>query len=341
LPLVITRPQLPIQRGKASPATVPSCSPESFSQGLKRDMADKGLTGSLAMVQRLLKVWARLPEHLGLLKVIKGATTRQLLAVYPRIAYRYSLPYLSEQFAWSERVRMMKAHYSLLNQVHGAKFFEQVLGRGFDLHTWSIAGRQFRLAMQGPCLVSRHREGDLCLVIQMDGQVLYRLAFSVIPTDVVDLPAAQSRGASPLALYVGHVQGKAGQIDRMREATGLCHDVAQQDLLMSALGGLAAAWGINRVVGVRDQSNLSQAYIAQSAASFQYESFWARYHAVLTEQGHHAMSLPFAEKPITEIAAKHRRRTLTKRQFKQSLAESVQQAVTQALSRSPILAPMR
>jgi uncharacterized protein VirK/YbjX len=327
LPLAIPRAQLPHDKVQAARGAAPKGWHESLSQGLKRDMADKGLGGSVDMVLRLLKVWMHLPAHLSWLKVIQGPTTRKLLAVYPRLAYRYSLPYLAAQFDWDQRLEMMKAHYGFLNKVHSPAFFEQVLSRGVTLQEWSTEGRRFRLALQGPCLVSRHREGELCIAFQMDGALLYQLSFSVIPTSVIDLAEDQARGASPLALYVGHVQGKSGQLANMREAASLCHDVAQQDILMSALAGLAKAWGINRVLGVRDSANLSLDHISQSAATFEYAPFWSRYHAVVTPEGHHAMSLPFAEKPITDIAAKRRKRTLTKRQFKQALTDAVAQSL--------------
>jgi uncharacterized protein VirK/YbjX len=332
LALAIPRAQRPLNRGCSSPTTTRTGEQETFSEGLKRDLADKGWAGGIEMALRVLKVWMRWPAHLAWLRAIQGPTTRKLLDIYPRIAYRYSLPYLASQFAWDERIQMMTAHYHFLNRVHDASFFEQVLGRGFGLHQWSVDGHAFQLALHGPCLTSRHREGELGLSIQMDGQLLYKLAFSVIPVDLIDLTPDQRAGASELAVYVGHVQGKAGQIDRMREAAGLCHDVAQQDLLMSALAGLAAAWGINRVVGVSDDANLSLAHIARSAASFQYGPFWARYNAVSTTQGHHAMCLPFTDKPITDIAAKHRKRTQTKRQFKQSLSDAVRQVVVGLLT---------
>ena len=50
------------------------------------------------------------------------------------------------------------------------------------------------------------------------------------------------------------------------------------------------------------------------------------------EGGHHLISLPVAEKPLSEIAAKHRKRTQRKREFKRQVAAASQQAFRSVLA---------
>lgn len=127
-----------------------------------------------------------------------------------------------------------------------------------------------------------------------------------------------------VAIYnVGQVQGYPGQFAAIRSATHACHDVAPPDMLMHALFGLACTLDIHMVAGVGLENCLSFQRLLQRETCFNYAKFWARYMAQRTERGHHMVTLPLAEKPLEQVNANHRRRTVLKREFKRQVAAAV------------------
>jgi uncharacterized protein VirK/YbjX len=301
--------------------------------GLSEDLRKRGPMESLRTAARLFGVMLRYPAHQAWMKVIGGPATKKVLDVYPRIAYRHSTSYLFSGLSWAQRLELLKAHYAFLNREHDARFFNKVLDGGLDLRRWVADGHEFSISLSGPCTVSHHREGELTLAFNMSGVALFKLAFSVVPASGIALDDEQKLGCSERMIYVGQVQGMLGQFDLISQATKLCLAIAPQDLLMSALAGLAQAWGINRVLGVRADRHLSAGSLMRPPRSFDYTAFWERYHARPCASGHHVMCLPFDEKPIEQIAAHHRNRTLKKRQFKRSVSSDIAVVIEQWRSR--------
>src|SRR5690606_28574972 len=111
-----------------------------------------------------------------------------------------------------------------------------------------------------------------------------------------------------------------------------CQDIAPPDLLMSAVAGMAGALGIRMIGGVGIEHSISSESIQQSNMSFDYTAFWDRYQGKKTTGGHHLIALPFPEKPIQAIAAKHRKRTLLKREFKHQITASALDCVSRLVS---------
>lgn len=295
--------------------------------GLKRDLSGKSLAGMLDGLRRLAGIALNYGAHRRLMKVLHAEHTKGILRQVPRTAYRYTLPYLSGNFTRATRLMLLMAHYRFMNDRLGAHFCQGIL-RG-DLTPWheQLQGHRFALRVSGPCAVSGHREGELTFTLKMDGHDLYKLSFSIVPASVLSLPSGSAPPRHGHTLYIGRVQGVAGAFDHIREATKACHDIAPPDLLMAAVAGMAAALGIEIVAGVGIEHSISSESIQQSNMSFDYTSFWDRYQSHKTADGHHLITVPFAEKPIQAIASKHRKRTLLKREFKRQITDATQACV--------------
>ncbi len=292
-----------------------------------REWRERGLNGLWLALLRLGGVLMHLPEHLRLVRVLSHPASRDVAAYFPRLAYRYTLPYLSMQFARDQRYDMLLAHYTALNQRFTPSFMPCVLAGA--VHVWraNMDGHELTVSFKGPCLRTRHREGELTLVMQVDDVAVFEVSFAFVPAAAVSGSPSRPGGQAELVIYVGRVQGLPGQYERIRQATKLCGEVAPPDVLMAGLAGLARALGIHQILGVDNDSNISHETIRRSRTSFEYAEFWGRYNARFIEGGHAVMDLPFAEKPLTDIAARHRKRTLLKREFKKTLADQVQAAM--------------
>lgn len=294
---------------------------------LRSKLDEQGVGGALSAVWRLCGVLWTWRQHQELVTVIDQPRTRVLRVAFPRLAYRYTLPYLSTSLAWAERRVALQSHYAFVNQVFDVDFSDRVLNDLLEIWSHQIEGEHFSISVQSLCPVTRHREGELTLCFKMAGVPLYKLSFSIVA--LAELPrsalAFTAVGAMH-ALYVGRVQGLTGGLESLRRATVLLGDIAPQDLLMSAMAGLAAALHIDTVIGVSDATCVSRDLIARSGSSFCYDQFWARYGSQRVDGGDHLMTLPWVERHIGEIAAKHRKRTQRKRDFKRQVLTSCEQA---------------
>jgi uncharacterized protein VirK/YbjX len=220
---------------------------------------------------------------------------------------------------------MIEAHYQFVNEFYGPRFFADVLNDGVILWKEVIRGRSFSIRLSGPSIDPAHREGDMALVFWIDDLLLYKVAFSVIRTGLLKRHGKGTPSETERAIYVGQVQGAYRHMTELREATKLCRDIAPQDILMSGLAGLTDAWRIDRMYGVHSDLHLCAQRRPVSLTEFDYCAFWERYRGSLTAEGHYLIPLPYRHKPLEQIASKHRKRTVLKREFKKRVQEAVAQ----------------
>ncbi len=279
---------------------------------------------------RILGVLARPDMHWRVVNAVRGAHTRPILATFPRVVYRYTLPYLSSVFGRRTRAQIFLQHYGFLNARLRPEFFQKVLDDTLVLWSTNLDGHSFSLTLAGPC---PDREGELTLRFKMDGTTVYRLAFSVLGAALVGRPDEAVPVAPGKVLYVGQVQGCKVGFDLIRQATKICLDVAPPDLLMAALFGVAEAWHISTIAGVAYEHCLTLDKLKKLEARFDISAFWDKYRAPRNLQGHHVLNLPFVDKPISEVKANHRGRTLAKRGFKAQVSQAC------AASLAPMVLP--
>jgi uncharacterized protein VirK/YbjX len=273
--------------------------------------------------------------HRRWLKIIGGDATRRILAVEPRTAFRHSSKYLFAGLPWKDRIALMSGHYAFLNRVHDAKFFDTVITpQGLQLWQHETDDGRMTIVLLGP---PHHREGDLRLHFRLNGTTVFKLAFSVVPArffeDASDDTAKGSASGSHV-LYIGQAQGVPGQLDAIRAATKSCYDIAPPDLLMAALAGLAHAWGITRFLSAGAEIHHSAEKLSRSTHAFDYAAFWMHFQAVLLPSGHYAIEVPFPQKPITQIVARHRKRALVKRAVKLALCTEVSADIARWMHRA-------
>jgi uncharacterized protein len=305
--------------------------PATWQAAVQGKLARQGELGLVGSIKRMLSVARHPVQHLQWLAVMRGDASQRVVTAYPRILFRYTLPYLASSIGRTERLSILKTHYGFVNAKLGKAFFDHVLDDRLCVWRHRVDGHELSVHMTGPCMVTVHREGELTLNFRLDGQTLCRLAFSVAPAHAFASCLSGSQAVSPLVLYVGQVQGSSGTFEAIRQATKLCSDIAPHDMLMAALVGLSQAWGVSHALGVHTDQHICADKFAREGGGFDYNGFWDRYGAQRTAQGHHLMNLPFADKPLSLIAAKHRGRTRVKRALKQALATEVMQTLEHRL----------
>lgn len=292
---------------------------------LGKDLLAGNVSGLLNGLGRLWQIAWHFQDHLRLLDVLRSAHVRDIFRQEPRLAYRYTLPYLASNFDRGTRLELLMAHYRFMNERLGAMFCQGVVQGSLVPWRAEQQGHDFSIHVSGPCASTGHREGELTLTLRMDAADVYKVSFSIVRAESLSLAHVPAQEAH--TLYIGRVQGTVGAFEQIRTATKACHDIAPPDLLMAAVAGVAGALGIGRIMGVGIEHSISSESIKRSDMSFDYTAFWDRYMSCQTADGHHLMHLPFPEKAIQSIAAKHRKRTLVKREFKRQIAESTQACI--------------
>jgi uncharacterized protein VirK/YbjX len=315
-------PVLPLPSGlPAQPAGVAS----SVWTRLRREVNERGVQGVWNLLALYAGVCLHYRQHQQWLTMLEREPGREAARHYPRLAYRYTLPYLSTAFDRRQRHEAMMAHYALVGDRFRPGFSAWVCQSEAELWGLDAEGHRVSVRLHGLCARSRHREGELTLSLRLDGEVLCNLSFSFVPWALV--MGAPSKGpeaqATDCVPYIGRVQGEPGRFDRFRLATRLCQDTSPVDVLLRCLGGMAQALQAPLIAGVDSAHSISHQSLQSRDAGFDYASFWERLGAQPLGQGHHCLTWPAQDKPLEQIAAKHRQRTLRKRQFKQGVSQQV------------------
>lgn len=246
-----------------------------------------------------------------------------LIDRHPHLPFKYlSRLYLAHGLTTSVRAAVLAHHYRFLHAALDQGTIHAVLAGGTRLWEEELAGSHFRIVL-GYAAYAKN-EGELTLFFQVGDDTIYHLAFSVVPGRLLGLP-------SPHALLVTRFQGLLGGFEKIRLATKAMHEVTPQWALFSALQGVARAWGVADLTGIRACRQVCNRSDDPAAFAAAYDRFWETLGAsrIAADYFHVPADLP--EKPIEAVRQKHRSRTLLKRGFKVGIAASVCEALRAAL----------
>jgi uncharacterized protein len=273
-----------------------------------------------------LPVLLNIPGQLVYVRLIREPHALPLSTRYPRLAYKWLGKSLSLDFSARTRLRIGLSHYQYLRD----RTPPHLLGRLFDqpkvLWEEVVDAHCFRIVLSFPR--PDDQEGDLALSFEMDGLPVCMTSFVFCQGSLLGLDAGP-------VIFVARMQGGAGRFEQVRVATQTCMAIVPADLLMGALGGLAEAFGVQRLVGVQTLHQVSRVLKVGAPPFFDYDGFWSSYGSTRSADGLHLMPLPYPEKPIDQIRCKHRSRTRRKREFKCRLAATVLQNCRQCICVRP------
>ncbi len=230
---------------------------------------------------------------------------------HPSFAFKYlTRDYLARGLTVAERASCFLHHYQRMVAALPEALFRQTLHEDIPLHEISEGDYCFALTMG----LSRpyDEEGELSLNLRVDGEIVFVLAFTIVPGSVVQSPAHE-------VLLVTRLQGVKGAYTQIAAATKTLHDVAPGALLLAALQGLGDALGISEIAAVSAARQSS--YNEDSAAAFKkaYDDFFAEVGMTNQATGFYRASLPLQGKPLSCIKHGHKLRTREKRAFKQQI----------------------
>jgi len=149
----------------------------------------------------------------------------------------------------------------------------------------------------------------------------------------------------PHTVLIGNVQGpslKDDGLDRIRDVTHAAHGMRPPHLLVHTLRVLATHWGATRLQGIDPENHVKGRWnLRDRRLGFDYRAFWQEHEAVRAADGHWAMSLATALRPLEEVPTK--RRAMYRRRY--AMLEALQLAVNtladprHAVPALPVTAP--
>ncbi|MBS0252778.1 MAG: DUF535 family protein [Proteobacteria bacterium] len=272
----------------------------------------KGIRRSLRSSAKLLFNLKSLWELVG---ILHEPNSIALARRHPGLIYKYQSHYLARSFSRSQRKAILKFHYEFMGKAVNARFYTRLMAGNIEL--WRSAEDQelVTISLRVP---EFGREGDLSLILEIDGKQIYELSFTIIPGSVVGIPASS-------AMFIARVQGRKGRFDEIKRAIKICRDVSPPYLLMAAAEGIANDLRIGFAVGVGNGDQVSR------HKTFDYTSFWGTLLCRKAGGRFYILPLPMSGAPLEQCNPSHRRRTRLKREFKVGLSQVVEKAFLREL----------
>jgi uncharacterized protein VirK/YbjX len=272
---------------------------------------------------RFLKGCAsKILKQFEILRIVSSPMLFGLVRRAPILPFKYlAKGYLARGLTVKERASCLAHHYRRLKAKVPASIVSQVLYRDITLLQRQTPNGLYKviLGFEGHAV----REGELFLHLRVDGSTIFVLQFTVIPGWVVKSKVSD-------VLLISRLQGMKGCFPQIHQATKAFNDVAPSALLLSALQGIAEAYGVQEMAGVCATRQFS--HCDEYAESFkrQYDDFWLDIGADRATDIFFSSPLPPREKPLMLVNNGHKARARKKRAFKQQIATEVSQLFVHA-----------
>ncbi|MGI4832002.1 MAG: DUF535 family protein [Janthinobacterium lividum] len=276
-----------------------------------RDLSYQPGLLQLKCLFRYCQARLRYEEFQQMRQLIAALPLEALLQLQPRFAYKYLGYYTAVSFPRRARLAAILHHYRFLAAVVRQDFFSVVAEQPV---IWQdlVATEEFSIRLSYPLL--GWYEGELSLHFFCNATLLQMITFVIVPGTLIG-------AAAPHTLLVGQVQGTKDR-QALQQATKSLHDITPATLLIQAAYGLAMALRITHAAGVSSQEQLRY---GGPTCYFNYDAFWQQFRAERLNNRLYLLDIHAPDKPLGEIKAKYRPRTLRKRAYKQQLRAAIAQ----------------
>lgn len=269
-------------------------------------------------------ITTELINYVKLLSVMTRPGTRDLTKRYPKLINKFFGTYLHLDFDKTARQEILMLHYYYVGNRVKQTFYEKITDNKIVLWQSEKDTAFCEIAIMFD--KQNHYEGDISLVFEIDNFPIYIIGFTIVPGHLIGAPAAE-------ALLIGRIQGTRGRSEEIKRATKLCRDITPPYLLVDATIEIAKALDIAHIGGVDSKGQVTIG--TNEDRYFNYDAFWAVYHAKQTVNNIYAISVNYEQTPLSELNPNHRRRTKLKRLFRKEVAEHVGHAFVEECLRTP------
>jgi uncharacterized protein VirK/YbjX len=199
-------------------------------------------------------------------------------------------------------------HYSRLYDSIPGRALHQILY--WDVEFRAIFEPHSRFAISIGTSRPFDNEGELSLLLKMDGEIFFTLSFTIVPGWVVKSTATE-------VLLISRLQGTPGYSpEQIRLAIKAMHGVRPRALLLSALEGIAIAMGIEEIASVSTRNHIDYCEELDAVFKNSYDDFFAELGLIKSDTGFFTSTVLIGDKPLTLIKQGHKIRTRKKRAFR-------------------------
>ena len=281
-----------------------------------------------ACIARSLRVLLFYRAHRDLLAkdVVRHYVCRAHDDVFHHLSHRH---YLARDLSLRQRVRCVATHYRFEDVTFDTAYKRAVYRTG-GLLLWHHDTGTGRVEVRLGMAQRLNAEGDLTLTLLADGRRVHRLSFSWVDAHFAGIPGA---GTGRMVPFVARNQGPgadaAGALEALRRAFPDNSPVVTTPAFFcfAALQGIAQALGMDEVVAVKSAWHCAYKPADTHHFATAYDGFWRILGCTELPGRAFHIALPFYMKPLAEIASKHRKRAIVRREQWLAVAAAAQWAL--------------
>jgi len=275
------------------------------------------LSSWLACVARSLRVLLFYRDHARLLRLdmYRHYLVRAHDDVFHHLSHR---DYLAKGLSLRERVRCVDTHYRFEEARFDAAYKHAVYRNG-GLLLWRHETGGIHFAIRLALAPRLAPEGDLMLVFSAGATHLHRLSFSWVDGAFDGVDGIGNAIVPFIARNQGHRADAAEAFAAFERAFP---NNSPGYFCFAALQGIAQALGMDRLLAVRSACQCAWKPEDDPHFANAYDGFWRTLGGVETLGPAWRIALPFYVKPLSEMAAKHRKRAAQRRAYWHAIGES-------------------
>jgi uncharacterized protein VirK/YbjX len=250
-------------------------------------------------------------------QVLNRTVFRCVVERYPDTAHMYKWQYLSRSFSRRDRLRSMINHYRFIDKYFLPNFMISIMEGEILLWEEVKDANRYSISLVHDIHCS---EGDLSLIYKLNGELVYTLAFAIIPGRIVNMRAVQ-------VLFISRIQGGFDRYDLIRSSIKAFGGIRPATMLLAVARAIATASGITCIAGVRTKHQLAlhSKMDTLQGGVFNYDQFWTE----IGGQGPNnsqVFSVPITPHhiPLCDRKREHRTRKMQQYQFESNLIREIQ-----------------
>lgn len=221
--------------------------------------------------------------------------------------------YLSRSFSFEEALPNLIANYTYISENFSKSSLDEIFSEG--LECWRHEIYNIKLIKTK----AFDFEGSFALIFNIGKTTIYTLSFSFIRS--IAEPESW-------VLYIARKQGQVGMLAEFRKTAKTFDDNKIVTMVLAAAEGLSLSLGINTMIGVGTANQLSNLKEElRETFIHSYNDYWETQESVRMEDGDYILPVPMLFKPLEQIPAHHKKRTVLKRQRRHEISVAVRASI--------------
>jgi uncharacterized protein VirK/YbjX len=238
--------------------------------------------------------------------------------------------YLAQRLSTRQRIESVWHHYDHEARHYLPSFRRQVYGES-GLLLWQERVDEVDFSIRLLPGNDNRMEGELSVVLYVDGARLSVMSFSYVDARIFGLPSA------PI-IFITRNQSGREELQQGQFRAAFKHTTPPY-FCLAAVIGIAASNGMGHVAAVHHDSHIACDHDNRASLENTYSGFWRAFHATPLDRKSWLLPVPMATVPLSEIKAKHRKRALVRREAWRQVAASASTATREHQAEAPQVVP--